>query len=139
MQLRWARLRSSPRQQRQCACRWPERYQTPELPNPATSIRARRLNESTKSGESFQSLLVRYASERFLFRLGKSAQRDAFVLKGATLFVAWGGRAHRLTKDLDLLGFGERGQEDAARRIADIAAYQVKTELSSTWAPSRPN
>jgi predicted nucleotidyltransferase component of viral defense system len=90
--------------------------------NSAASIRARLLNESKKSGESFQSLLVRFASERFLFRLGKSDHRDAFLLKGAMLFVAWGGRPHRPTKDLDLLGFGEPGQEAVARRIADIAA-----------------
>lgn len=36
------------------------------------------------------------------------------------LFVAWGGRPHRPTKDLDPLGFGEPGQADVARRIAEI-------------------
>ncbi len=54
--------------------------------------------------------------------------------------MAWGGRPHRPTKDLDLLGFGEPGQEDVARRVADIAALSgedgirfdigsIKTEL----------
>lgn len=75
--------------------------------NSAASIRARLLNERKKTGESFQSLLVRYTIERFLFRLGKSAHQDAYLLKGATLFVVWGGRPHRPTKDLDLLGFGD--------------------------------
>ena len=108
--------------------------------NTAASIRARLLNASKKSGEAFQSLLVRYAVERFLYRLGKSSHQNSFVLKGAMLFVAWGGRPHRPTKDLDLLGFGDPGQADVARRIAEIAAgtYEdgiefdlgsIKTEL----------
>ena len=74
--------------------------------NTAASVRARLLNASKKSGEAFQSLLVRYAIERFLYRLGKSSHQNSFVLIGAMLFVAWGGRQHRPTKDLDLLGLG---------------------------------
>ena len=108
--------------------------------NTAASVRARLLNASKKTGEAFQSLLVRYAVERFLYRLGKSSHQNSFVLKGAMLFVAWGGRPHRPTKDLDLLGFGDPGQADVARRIAEIAAgtYEdgiefdlgsIKTEL----------
>ncbi|MBM3796651.1 MAG: nucleotidyl transferase AbiEii/AbiGii toxin family protein [Acidobacteria bacterium] len=69
--------------------------------NTAASVRTRLLNTSNKSGEVFQSLLLRYAIERFLFRLGRSIHKDAFLLKGAMLFVAWGGRPHRPTKDLD--------------------------------------
>ena len=88
----------------------------------AASVRARLLNTSKQSGEVFQSLLVRYAIERFLFRLGKSAHRNDFLLKGAMLFIVWGGRPHRPTKDLDLLGFGEPSPKDVARRVAEIAA-----------------
>jgi predicted nucleotidyltransferase component of viral defense system len=89
--------------------------------NSAASIRARLLNVSKQSGEDFQAILTRYAIERFLYRLGASEQRDAFILKGAMLFVAWQGNLHRPTKDLDLLGFGSASVQDVARRIREIA------------------
>lgn len=56
-----------------------------------------------------------------MYRLGKSRHRDAFLLKGAMLFVLWRGNPHRPTKDLDLLGFGDPTPEEVAKRIADIA------------------
>jgi predicted nucleotidyltransferase component of viral defense system len=89
--------------------------------NTAASIRARLLNASKKSGEEFQSVLSRYLIERFLYRLGKSQHREAFLLKGAMLFVVWRGNLHRPTKDLDLLGFGDPAPSEVAKRIADIA------------------
>lgn len=88
--------------------------------NTAASVRARLLNASKLSGEDFQSVLVRYVIERFLYRLGKSKHRDAFLLKGAMLFVLWRGHPHRPTKDLDLLGFGDPTPEEVAKRITDI-------------------
>lgn len=89
--------------------------------NTAASIRARLLNASKKAGDDFQSVLSRYLIERFLYRLGKSQHRDAFLLKGAMLFVVWRGHLHRPTKDLDLLGFGDPAPSEVAKRIADIA------------------
>ena len=44
-------------------------------------------------GEDVPFGLQRYAVERFLYRLGRSAHRERFVLKGATLFALWGGSA----------------------------------------------
>ena len=92
--------------------------------NTAASVRARLLNASKKSGEAFQSLLVRYAVERFLYRLGKSSHQNSFVLKGAMLFVAWGGQPHRPTKDLDLLGFG--GYRSFKEKMASGAGPVVR-------------
>jgi hypothetical protein len=89
--------------------------------NSPASIRARLLNVSKQSGEDFQAILTRYSIERFLYRLGVSEQRDAFILKGAMLFVAWQGNLHRPTKDLDLLGFGSPSVVDVAHRIREIA------------------
>jgi hypothetical protein len=37
------------------------------------------------------------------------------------LFVAWQGKLHRPTKDLDLLGFGSASVEDVAQRVRQIA------------------
>ena len=35
--------------------------------------------------EDFQRVLIRYASERLLYRLSRSEHRDSFILKGAAL------------------------------------------------------
>lgn len=74
--------------------------------NHAISVRTKLLNRARADGEDFQRLLVRFAIERLLFRVSSSAHRDAFILKGATLFAQWLGKPHRATKDLDLLGHG---------------------------------
>jgi len=58
-------------------------------------------------GEDFQLVLTRFVLERLLYRLGRSDFRDRFILKGAMLFSLWGGTPHRVTRDIDLLGFGE--------------------------------
>ena len=43
--------------------------------NIADSIKARLLNEARGGGTEFELVLVRYACERFLYRLGESAVR----------------------------------------------------------------
>jgi len=58
------------------------------------------------SGEEFQALLIRYARERLLYRLSRSAYRDQFILKGAILFAVWAKKPFRSTKDVDFLGLG---------------------------------
>lgn len=55
----------------------------------AESIRSRLLQLAKREQEEFQRVLVRYANERLLYRLARSAHRDAFVLKGASLFTLW--------------------------------------------------
>jgi hypothetical protein len=52
-------------------------------------------------------LLTRYAGERLLYRLGRSAHGSQFVLRGAALFTVWTGRPERAARDFDLLGLGE--------------------------------
>jgi len=71
------------------------------LTNLAASVRDRLLTRSRESGEDFQFLLQRYVTERFLYRLGQSAHRNEFVLKGAMLYALWGGSVYRPTRDLD--------------------------------------
>ena len=48
----------------------------------AASIRSRLLNRAKSGGIEFQLYLVRYACERFLYRLGQSEVRDRLILKG---------------------------------------------------------
>ncbi|MFZ4514512.1 MAG: nucleotidyl transferase AbiEii/AbiGii toxin family protein [Geothrix sp.] len=67
------------------------------------SVRARLLNVAKQRGEDLDLVLKRYGIERLLFRVSQSVHRDTFILKGAMLFELWMGRAHRSTKDLDLL------------------------------------
>ena len=77
--------------------------------NLAASVRARLTNRARENGEELQNLLMRFAVERLLYRLGLSAHKDSFLLKGATLFAVWFDEPHRPTKDLDLL---QRGASD---------------------------
>ena len=47
------------------------------------SARARLLALANRQGIQLEYVLLRYALERFLYRLGVSAYADRFVLKGA--------------------------------------------------------
>jgi predicted nucleotidyltransferase component of viral defense system len=89
------------------------------------SVRARLLHLARQRGEDFQLLLVRYANERLLFRLAASAHASRFVLKGAALFTLWTGSPHRVTRDLDLLGFGEPGEAHVREVFAEVLALAV--------------
>jgi predicted nucleotidyltransferase component of viral defense system len=73
----------------------------------AASVRQRLLNRAKERGDDFQLVLTWYGIERLLYRLSTSPHADAFILKGAMLFSLWSGEAHRPTRDLDLLGFGD--------------------------------
>ena len=53
--------------------------------NVAASIRAHLLNKARSVGSEFELFLVRYACERFLYRLGESVERDRCILNGVTL------------------------------------------------------
>lgn len=78
---------------------------TKPVTNFAVSARARLLDATRKRKGDFQLTLHRYVAERFLYRLGASALRDRFVLKGAMLFVLWDSTILRPTRDLDLAGY----------------------------------
>lgn len=96
-----------------------------ELKNVAASVRDRLKQLADKTGEDFNLLLVRYAIERLLFRLSKSKHKKRFVLKGAMLFALWNETPHRVTRDLDLLGFGESSIEELKTVFAEICAQAV--------------
>ena len=92
-----------------------------EKANIATSIRQRLRNLARERGEDFQQLLVSYALERVLYRLGQSRHRDRFVLKGALLFRLWFDLTQRPTRDADFLGFGNAEPEEFAEVFREIA------------------
>jgi len=68
------------------------------------SVQGRLRNRARAEGRVYEELLVRHALERFLHRLGQTAQRERFVLKGALLLQVWTGLEARPTRDVDLLG-----------------------------------
>ncbi len=47
----------------------------------AASVKGRLLQNARIQGEEFQSVLTRYAIERFLYRLSRSPHRESFVVK----------------------------------------------------------
>jgi len=93
-------------------------------PNIPASIKQRLLNLTKAQGQEFEYTLVRYACERFLFRLGKSAHGNKFILKGAALFIVWTELPYRGTRDVDLLLAETADQEIVRRIIRDVCAVE---------------
>ncbi len=89
------------------------------------SVRARLKRIAVAEARDVQSVLVRYANERFLYRLSVSPHRDQFVLKGASLFILWTGSPHRATRDIDLLGFGDSTDERLLSVFGDVLRADV--------------
>jgi predicted nucleotidyltransferase component of viral defense system len=90
--------------------------------NLPASILARLLTLAKQRGDDYSLLLNRFAMERLLWRLSKSAHADRFLLKGALLFTLWYGDPHRPTRDADLLGFGPMEQANLIATFREIAA-----------------
>ena len=99
-----------------------------DVRNVAASVRQKLLNRSRAKGEDFLFLITRYALERFLYRLGRSVHNDRFVLKGALLFALWEGDLHRVTRDVDLLGFGSPALPEMERVIREICEADVEDD-----------
>ena len=58
--------------------------------NLVASVRDRLRTLARQQREDYNFTLMRYANERFLYRLGQSSHRGDFVLKGAMLLPLWG-------------------------------------------------
>lgn len=87
----------------------------------AKSIRARLLNLAKANGDNFNTLMLQYALQRFLYRLSVSEYASSFLLKGAWLFVMWNNSLHRPTKDIDFLGFGSNDKQVLLTMFKQIA------------------
>ncbi len=103
----------------------------------AASVRARLLNIAKAEGSNFNQVLVRYALERFLYRLSQSPHADRFLLKGALLFTLWYDMPHRPTRDADLLGFGPSDLQSIGQTFRDIASITVDDGI--TFDPESVN
>ncbi len=80
-------------------------------PNPtnfAASTEAKLKNFCKQQNVDYKFALIRYATERFLYRLSVSEYAHQFVLKGGNLFIIWQqGQNFRPTIDSDFLYFGQ--------------------------------
>ena len=76
----------------------------------------------------FELFLVRYACERFLYRLGESAVRDRCILKGATLLALWMKEPYRATRDIDLLAYGESDEETVRTIIRTVCSVPCEED-----------
>ena len=103
----------------------------------AASVRARLLNIAKAEGSNFNQVLVRYALERFLYRLSQSPHADRFLLKGALLFTLWYDMPHRSTRDADLLGVGPSDLQSIGQTFRDIASITVDDGI--TFDPESVN
>ncbi|MGA9363081.1 MAG: nucleotidyl transferase AbiEii/AbiGii toxin family protein [Bacteroidota bacterium] len=92
--------------------------------NLAASIRARLLKIAKEVNRDYNSVLLQYFQERFLFRLSRSAYRSQFILKGALLFIVYQMPRARPTRDIDFLGQAMTNDpkevQNTLKRIADI-------------------
>lgn len=88
------------------------------------SARARLLALANREHLQLEYVLLRYALERFLYRLGKSRWAEKFVLKGASVFAVWSGPFCRVTRDADLETFGDVGEAAMAAAFKEICAVE---------------
>ena len=98
------------------------------MKNLAASVHARLAQRRAKTGEDFNVLLVRFALERLLYRLSRSRHREQFVLKGAMLFALWEPTLHRVTRDLDLLGFGNPSPARLTEVFQELCRIEVEPD-----------
>jgi predicted nucleotidyltransferase component of viral defense system len=69
-----------------------------------TSIKSRLTNIAQKEKQTYQLILIRYFTERLIYRLSISDFKSHFCLKGGALLYAFEQETSRPTMDLDLLG-----------------------------------
>jgi predicted nucleotidyltransferase component of viral defense system len=93
--------------------------------NIAASNRAKLLNLSRKSEESFQELVQYFAMSRFLYRLSVSQYSNRFILKGAMLLHALKIEHARSTLDIDLLGL----VSNSAESITSFVEVVIKQDV----------
>jgi len=96
--------------------------------NVAHSIFQKLLSRARINKEDFNLLLSRYGMERFLYRLSISPHKNRFILKGASLFLVWKGQNYRVTRDADLLGFGDPGLDLLTKVFHDICGVEYKND-----------
>jgi predicted nucleotidyltransferase component of viral defense system len=101
----------------------------PRPKNVAASAYAKLKNLANRKKCNLMHVLIRYAMERFLYRLSVSEYSKQFVLKGGNLFVIWQkGENFRPTIDSDFLYFGNADQTYLKNVFIEICTSPVDQE-----------
>ena len=95
------------------------------IKNMGHSVNVRLKQLAREQNVGFDYLLLRYAYERFLYRLGRSPYAERFILKGASAFSVWFGPMLRVTRDTDLLCHGNSSPEHLVRCFREICETAV--------------
>ncbi len=98
--------------------------------NMAASVRDKLLQMARQSGKPFQSLLIQYGLERFLYRLSQSSFKDEFILKGGLLLVGMGFPLARTTRDIDFLGLIKRDSASVSAAIQQIGKLELNDGIA---------
>ncbi|HCP32332.1 TPA: nucleotidyl transferase AbiEii/AbiGii toxin family protein [Candidatus Acetothermia bacterium] len=94
----------------------------------AHSVHVRLVARAKKLGIEAQMMLERFALQRLLYRLSKSAHAERFVLKGAQLMLLWMGETVRPTRDADLLGLGDLSDDSLIRIFRGLCTLDVEPD-----------
>jgi len=94
----------------------------------AHSVHVRLVAHAKELGIEAQMMLERFALQRLLYRLSKSAHAERFVLKGAQLMLVWMGETVRPTRDADLLGLGDLSGDSLVRIFRGLCALDVEPD-----------
>lgn len=98
----------------------------PKPNNVSQSVRDRLLSISKNQKEDYNLTLLRYVTERFLYRLGVSAFRGRYILKGATLLrIAVRDLTYRPTRDIDVLRDRTDDFASILQEISEICSVDV--------------
>jgi|GEM_PF-2008101 len=100
------------------------------------SVQDRPRNQARATGRPFAEVVELFTVERFLHRLGRSEQRERFVLKGAHLLRNWLGTYTRPTRDIDLLGPEGLDDERLRTDLAEILTVDVEEDGLELDLPS---
>ena len=94
--------------------------------NIPASVKAQLLNIARSKNEIFTNLLIRYAMERFLYRLSISEYAEQYILKGAALYNYWHGEPHRPTLDADFSLENIISLEEAEKMVKQLCGINFE-------------
>lgn len=100
----------------------------------AQSIQVRLVRHAKILGVDPNLILIRFAMERFLYRLSRSPEAERFVLKGGLLLLVWLGENIRPTRDADLLGLADLSDGALTRIFSDVCTAEVEPD-AMTFLP----
>lgn len=87
------------------------------MTNLIASIKSRLTNLAKKEKQTYQLILIRYFTERLIYRLSISDFKNHFCLKGGALLYAFEQETSRPTMDLDLLGLHISNEQGKLKTI----------------------